>query len=169
MQLPGSHIQEGGGNGHARGAWGSALLEEGISEEWSSALPTSLFWERRVWQPVAKLCPESQLQTPHLLYGHAESRLRLRMGLNSRRPRMDILMRYCLLGTSLKQGPPLPSLSRNMSLGLQIDMRLLGPTPSLEPGSPLQLLGEPYRRQQLGPDSKQIFKVSYVPWLEVCL
>lgn len=76
VQLRGSHIQEGGGNGHARGAWGSALLEEGISEEWSSALPTSLFWERRVWQPIAKLCPESQLQTPHLLCGRAESRLR---------------------------------------------------------------------------------------------
>lgn len=41
--FPGTHIQEGGGNGHARGGWGSALLEEGISEEWSSVLPTSLF------------------------------------------------------------------------------------------------------------------------------
>lgn len=73
---------------------------------------------------------------------------------------MDILTSYCLLGwTSLKQGPPLPSLSRNTSLALQIDMRL-SPTPSLEPGPPLQLLGEPYRKQPLGPDSTQIFKVS---------
>lgn len=41
--FPETHIQEGGGNGQARGGWGSALLEEGISEEWSSVLPTSLF------------------------------------------------------------------------------------------------------------------------------
>lgn len=72
----------GGGKGHARGGWGSALLEEGISEEWSSVLPTSLFRERRVWQPVARPCPESQLQTSHLLYVQAESRPR--MGLNSK-------------------------------------------------------------------------------------
>lgn len=32
-QLPGPHIQEGGGSGYARGGWGSALLEEGIYEE----------------------------------------------------------------------------------------------------------------------------------------
>lgn len=41
-QLPGPHIQEGGGSGQARGDWGSALLEEGIYEGWSRALPTSL-------------------------------------------------------------------------------------------------------------------------------
>lgn len=45
----------------------SALLGEGISEEWSSALPTSPFWERLGWLPVALPCPESQRQTPHLL------------------------------------------------------------------------------------------------------
>lgn len=51
------------------GCWGSALLEKGISEECSSALPTSLFRERMVWHPVARLWPESQLQTSHLLCG----------------------------------------------------------------------------------------------------